>query len=73
MPQQDPSVIKSRAAALRQAAAEAEATFLETRLGAIEDVLLETGVGHTAQFAKGCKVITFGGANLPRARAGHCR
>ena len=53
MPQQDPSVIKSRAAALRQAAAEAEATFLETRLGAIEDVLLETGgVGHTAQFAK---------------------
>ena len=53
MPQQDPSVIKSRAAALRQAAAEAEAAFLETRLGAIEDVLLETGgVGHTAQFAK---------------------
>ena len=53
MPQQDPSVIKSRAAALRQAAAEAEAAFLETRIGAIEDVLLETGgVGHTAQFAK---------------------
>ena len=53
MPQQDPSVIKSRAAALRQAAAEAESAFLETRLGATEDVLLETGgIGHTAQFAK---------------------
>lgn len=53
MPQQDPSVIKSRAAALRQAAAEAETAFLKTRLGASEDVLLETGgIGHTAQFAK---------------------
>ncbi len=53
MPQQDPSVIKSRAAALRQAASDAELAFLETRLGATEDVLLETGgVGHTAQFAK---------------------
>ena len=53
MPQQDPNVIKTRAAELRAAATEAETAFLNTRLGAVEDVLLETGgVGHTAQFAK---------------------
>ena len=53
MPQQDPSVIKTRAAELRAAARDAEAEFLKTRIGQTEDVLLETGgIGHTAQFAK---------------------
>jgi threonylcarbamoyladenosine tRNA methylthiotransferase MtaB len=53
MPQHSASVIKSRAADLRQAAKDAEHAFLQTRLGQTEEVLLETGgVGHTAQFAK---------------------
>ena len=53
MPQHSASVIKSRAADLRQAAKDAEYAFLQTRLGQTEEVLLETGgVGHTAQFAK---------------------
>jgi len=53
MPQHSASVIKSRAADLRQAAKDAENAFLQTRLGQTEEVLLETGgVGHTAQFAK---------------------
>jgi len=53
MPQHSASVIKSRAADLRQAAKETEHAFLQTRLGQTEEVLLETGgVGHTAQFAK---------------------
>jgi threonylcarbamoyladenosine tRNA methylthiotransferase MtaB len=53
MPQHSASVIKERAAALRQAAEAAEQAFLQTRLGQTEEVLLETGgVGHTAQFAK---------------------
>jgi len=53
MPQHSASVIKSRAADLRQAAKDVEYAFLQTRLGQTEEVLLETGgVGHTAQFAK---------------------
>jgi len=53
MPQHSASVIKTRAADLRQAAKDAEHAFLQTRLGQTEEVLLETGgVGHTAQFAK---------------------
>ena len=53
MPQHSASVLKSRAADLRQAAKDAEHAFLQTRLGETEEVLLETGgVGHTAQFAK---------------------
>ena len=53
MPQHSASVIKSRAADLRQAAKDAEHAFLQTRLRQTEEVLLETGgVGHTAQFAK---------------------
>lgn len=53
MPQVNGEDIKSRAASLRQTAEDAELSFLKTRLGACEDVLLETGgIGHTAQFAK---------------------
>ena len=53
MPQHDPAVIKARAAALRRAADDVETQFLKTRIGATEEMLLETGgVGHTAQFAK---------------------
>jgi len=53
MPQHSASVIKARAADLRQASKDSEHAFLQTRLGETEEVLLETGgVGHTAQFAK---------------------
>ncbi|MCE2516897.1 MAG: tRNA (N(6)-L-threonylcarbamoyladenosine(37)-C(2))-methylthiotransferase MtaB [Alphaproteobacteria bacterium] len=53
MPQQDGGVIKSRAAELRQAAAKAEAGFLQTRIGTMDEVLVETGgIGHSRQFAK---------------------
>ncbi len=53
MPQHDAATIKSRAAALRAAAADAEATFLPSLIGKDDDVLMETGgIGHTRQFAK---------------------
>ena len=53
MPQQAAGVIKARAAALRAAAAKAEADFLRTRIGTTDDVLVETGgIGHSRQFAK---------------------
>ena len=53
MPQVSGDRIRSRAAALRAKAKIREQAFLESRIGSVDEVLLETGgIGHTGQFAK---------------------
>jgi len=53
MPQLAGDVIRSRAGALRAVARDREGAFLASRIGAVDDVLMETGgIGHTQQFAR---------------------
>ena len=53
MPLVDPGVAKARAAALRRAGARQLQAFMEARLGAREDVLVEAqGIGRTAHFVE---------------------
>lgn len=53
MPQVDGQVIRARAAELRAAAENQQQQFLETCIGQVDEVLMETGgIGHTRQFAR---------------------
>ncbi|XDZ65685.1 tRNA (N(6)-L-threonylcarbamoyladenosine(37)-C(2))-methylthiotransferase MtaB [Alphaproteobacteria bacterium LSUCC0684] len=73
MPQVAGDVIRARAAALRSAATDREQAFLSSRIGAVDDVLMETGgIGHTQQFAR-VRILS---DHNPRAKTGqthiHC-
>ena len=53
MPQVPAAEVRARAAGLRRAADRQRREFLSTRLGQVDEVLMETGgVGHSRQFAK---------------------
>ena len=65
MPRLDKTVVKERAARLRAAGEAATIAHLDSRLGAVEKVLIEKeDVGHTEQFHP-IRVASRGGSNLP--------
>jgi len=65
MPQHPGDVIRARAASLRAKAEGQERAFLESCIGARDDVLMEAGgIGHTRQFARAR--ITIAGLPAPR-------
>jgi threonylcarbamoyladenosine tRNA methylthiotransferase MtaB len=65
MPRLEKTVIKERAARLRAAGEAATVAHLETRLGAVERVLIEKDdFGHTEQFVP-VRVAGGGVSNLP--------
>lgn len=64
MPQLSGDLIKTRAAAVRSAAKIQEQAFLKSRIGTVDDVLMETGgIGHSQQFAK----VRVHGLKMPKA------
>ncbi len=53
MPQVDGTLIRQRAASLRERAARHQQAFLDSRIGHDDEVLMETGgIGHSRQFAR---------------------